>query len=159
MPSLSLSALLRSKIERWLRLSIVDPVAQEFVNILEGTVHKGIFPSVDYLVKSGNYTVDFSTDNRKKIILTGAAIVTLPTPRAVGDVIEVLNVADNTVSVACASKLITDGNAAASSVAFSTASHRIGAHVIAECIDSDGAGALKYIVSIIGGPGVIATIS
>lgn len=159
MPSLSLTALLRSKLERAFRISIVDPVMQELVNILEGTVNKGLFPSVDSLVKSGNYTVDFTTDNRKKIIVTGAATITLPTPRAVGDVIEVINIADNTVAVACASKLITDGNAAASAVTFSTGSHKIGAHVIAECIDTDGAGTLKYAISIISGPGVIATIS
>lgn len=159
MPSLSLSALLRSKLERALRISFGEAIHTEIMRFFEGTDHKGIFPSIDYLVKSGNYTVDFSTDNRKKIIVTGAATITLPTPRAVGDVIEILNIADNTVNVACTGKLITDGNAAAGNIAFSTASHKIGAHVIAECIDTDGAGTLKYIVSIIGGPGVIATIT
>lgn len=159
MPSLSLSALLRGKLERALRIALGDPVMTELLNVLEGVKGTGVFPPVDYLVKSGNYTVDFSTDNRKTIILTGAATVTLPTPTAVGQLIRVVNIADNTVAVACTGKLITDGNAAAGTVTFSTASHKIGAGVIAEVIDTDGAGTLKYMISIIGGPGVVATIS
>lgn len=78
---------------------------------------------------AANYTVD-KEDTGCVLVATAAITITLPTPDATweGAFVEVVNGADNTLTVATQTTdtLVADGDLAADSVAWSTASHKIG---------------------------------
>lgn len=89
--------------------------------------------------KAASYTVDLARNVSGTVFTTegatGAITFTLPTlttPKA-GVFFEFHNVVDQTMTVTAASgKAICDGNAAATSLAASTSSHKIGARIRAE---------------------------
>lgn len=132
---------------RSLRASSTDPDYLDLINRLE---NQGLFPFFNTVVKSGNYTVT-ADDNLTTFQLTGAAVITLLAPGSVPDgfAVRFYNTADNNVSFACAGLLVTDGNAAAGSVACSTSSHKIGSHLMAEKVTIGSTA--KWLISNLGG--------
>lgn len=91
------------------------------------------FPSVDELqavAKTADYTVVNDTDNKKRFTTLGAAGAvnfTLPTTLKRGQAFEFFNEANQNMTVtAPAGKLVAFNNAAATSVALSTAGQKIG---------------------------------
>jgi hypothetical protein len=91
------------------------------------------------IAKAASYTVSMDRDRAGTIFTTrgaaGAITFTLPTLTAAraGTYYEFHNVVDqNMVVTAAAGKAICDGNAAATSLTASTASHKIGARILAE---------------------------
>lgn len=98
--------------------------------------------------KAGSYTVT-PEDNGVLLIATGVATFTLPT-KANGLAFRFLQIADGNLVVAGSSDIVHKGMASASSVTFSTASQRIGSHVLVECMFV-GEGSLKWVVSNLGG--------
>jgi hypothetical protein len=104
--------------------------------------------------KSTNYTIT-ADDNGLMFLATGAATFTLPT-KANGLAYRVVQTADSNLTISGSSDIIHKGNAAASSVAFSTASEKIGSSVLIECVYT-GSSTLKWLVTNLGG--TTATVS
>jgi hypothetical protein len=97
--------------------------------------------------KSSNYTVTAS-DNGLLFLATAAVTSTLPTKEN-GLAFRFVQTADADLVIAGSSDIIAKGNAAASSVTFSTASEKIGSHVLVECIYT-AASTLKWLVTNLG---------
>lgn len=104
--------------------------------------------------KSTNYTLT-AADNGLLFLATGAATFTLPTKQN-GLSYRIAQTADNDLTISGSSDLIHKGSAAASSVAFSTSSQKIGSQVLIECIYT-AASTLKWLVTNLGG--TTATVS
>jgi hypothetical protein len=104
--------------------------------------------------KATNYTIT-AADNGLLSLATAAATFTLPT-KANGLAFRVVQSADANLTISGSSDIIHKGNAGASSVAFSTASERIGSSVLIECVYT-GASTLKWLVTNLGG--TTATVS
>lgn len=104
-------------------------------------VYAKLFSSSRYrfLSKAANYTVT-EADNGVLLTVTAAATITLPAPAThlAGMWLKIINTADTNLTIASgtADTIVTFNDAAADSVAFSTASEKIGAAVEAIC---DGA--------------------
>ena len=98
--------------------------------------------------KGGNYTV-LPADNGLLFLATAAATFTLPTKQN-GLAFRFLQTADANLVIQGASDLVHKGNAGATTVTFSTASEKIGSHVLVECLYT-GTGVLKWLVSNLGG--------
>jgi hypothetical protein len=98
--------------------------------------------------KSANYTVT-STDNGLLFLATAAVTFTLPTKQN-GLAFRFAQTADANLVIQGSADIIAKGNAAANTVTFSTASEKIGSHVLVECIYT-AAGTLKWLLSNIGG--------
>jgi hypothetical protein len=98
--------------------------------------------------KSTSYAVT-AEDNGLLFLATGAATFTLPTKEN-GLAFRFAQTADANLVIAGDADLVHKGNAAADSVTFSTASEKIGSHVLVECLYT-GAGALKWLVTNLGG--------
>lgn len=104
-------------------------------------VDSQLYGMTKIVTKAANYTVvkpsrsggDLSGTQFNAI--TGAVTFTLPDPATVpaGVWYRFVNTVDANMAVSCANKVITDGNAAASSVTYSTSSHKIGGACIAIC--------------------------
>lgn len=100
------------------------------------------------LWKAGNYTL-VADDSGALVILTAAAILTLPA-KAEGLWFRLAQTADANASFAtpaAATDIIGKNLATGVSATFSTASNKIGAQALIECVDIDGAGTLKWIVT------------
>jgi len=104
--------------------------------------------------KSTSYALT-AADSGLLFIVTGAATFTLPT-KANGLTYRITQTADNDLTISGSSDLIHKGNAAASSVAFSTTSQKIGSQVLVECVYASS-GTLKWLISNLGG--TTATVS
>lgn len=137
------TAALIKGLERALRTPVG---AAELIEKLENVA---MFPAFAQLTKAADYTA-VAGDNRKLIVLTAAVTITLPAPVA-GFALRIAQAADANMAVTCTGKLIVDGNSAAGTVTYSTASHKKGSHILVEVVDSDGSGTLKYLVSNLGG--------
>jgi hypothetical protein len=98
--------------------------------------------------KAANYTVT-AADNGLLFLASAAVSFTLPTKQN-GLAFRFFQTANADLTIAGSSDLIHKNSAAASSVAFSTASQKIGSHALVECvyIDTD---TLAWIVSNLGG--------
>lgn len=131
---------------RALRASSTDP---DFIDLIARLENPGTLLGIQSLVKAGNYTVT-ADDNGAVIQLTAAAVVTLPAPSSVPDdfAVRLYQTADANCSFACTSLLVTVGNAAASSAACSTASQKIGSHLMAEKVTIGGTA--KWLITNLG---------
>lgn len=109
-----------------------------------------LFPALGYVYAAADYTVDATNDNRKLLVATAAVNFTLPVTK-LGLAFRFLQTADANLVITATSKLIQDNTLVGSTATFSTGSHKKGSHVSVECIDSDGAGTLKWIVTNLGG--------
>ena len=98
--------------------------------------------------KGGNYTV-VPADNGLLFLATAAATFNLPAKQN-GLAFRFLQTADANLVIQGASDLVHKGNAGATTVTFSTASEKIGSHVLVECL-YPGTGVLKWLVSNLGG--------
>ena len=98
--------------------------------------------------KSTNYTV-LAADNGLLFLATAAATFTLPTKQN-GLAFRFLQTADANLVISGSADIIHKNNAAANTVTFSTASEKIGSHVLVECVYT-AASTLKWIVSNLGG--------
>ena len=98
--------------------------------------------------KTTNYTV-LSTDTGLLFVATAAANFTLPT-KANGLAFRIMQSADANLVITGSADIIHKGNAAANTVTFSTASEKIGSHVLVECIYTADS-TLKWLVSNLGG--------
>jgi hypothetical protein len=98
--------------------------------------------------KSANYTV-LATDNGLLFLATAAVTFTLPTKQN-GLAFRFAQTADSNLVISGSSDLIHKGNAAASTVTFSTASEEIGSQVLVECLYV-GTSTLKWLVTNLGG--------
>jgi hypothetical protein len=98
--------------------------------------------------KSANYTV-VAADNGLLFLATAAVTFTLPTKQN-GLAFRFAQTADANLVVASTGDLVHKGNAAASTVTFSTASEKIGSHVLVECLYV-AEGTLKWLVTNLGG--------
>lgn len=103
--------------------------------------HKGVYR------KSSNYTVTTS-DNGMLLIATAAVNFTLPT-KANGLAFEFLQTADANMVITGSTDIVVIGNAAASTVTYSTANQKIGSRIRVQCIYT-AAGTLKWIVENLG---------
>jgi hypothetical protein len=98
--------------------------------------------------KSANYVVT-PADNGLLFLATAAVAFTLPTKEN-GLAFRFLQTADNDLTITGSADIIHKGNAAATSVVFSTAGQKIGSHVLVECMYV-AADTLKWVVSNLGG--------
>jgi len=98
--------------------------------------------------KDSNYTVKAS-ETGILFIATAAVDFTLPT-KANGLAFRFLQLADADMSIVGSGDILTVGDAVANSVAFSTASEKIGSHVLVECLYV-GTSTLKWLVTNLGG--------
>jgi hypothetical protein len=98
--------------------------------------------------KSADYTLTAS-DNGLLFLATAAVTFTLPTKEN-GLAFRLAQTADANLVLSGAADLIHKGNAAASTVTFSTASEKIGSQVLVECLYT-AAGTLKWLVTNLGG--------
>jgi hypothetical protein len=98
--------------------------------------------------KAANYTV-VAADNGLLFLATAAVTFTLPT-KANGLAFRFLQTADANLVISGSADIIHKGNAAANTVTFSTASEKIGSHVLVECLYT-AAGTLKWLVANLGG--------
>jgi hypothetical protein len=104
--------------------------------------------------KSTNYTLTIA-DNGLMFLVTGAATFTLPTKQN-GLTYRIAQLADSNLTISGSGDLIHKGNAAASSVSFSTENQKIGSQVLIECLYTD-TGSLKWLITNLGG--TTATVS
>lgn len=105
--------------------------------------------------KSASYTV-VAADNGLLFLATAGVTFTLPTKQN-GLAFRFFQTADADLIVTSGgSDIIHKGNAAAGTVAFQTASQKIGSHVLVECLYT-AADTLKWVVSNLGG--TTATVS
>ena len=98
--------------------------------------------------KSADYTVTASDDGLL-LIATAAVNFTLPTKQN-GLSFRFLQTADANLVVTGSNDIVHKGDAAASTVTFSTASEKIGSHVLVECMYT-AASTLLWIVTNLGG--------
>lgn len=98
--------------------------------------------------KSADYTV-VAGDNGLFFLATAAVTFTLPTKEN-GLAFRLAQTADSNLVIQGSGDLIHKGNAAANTVTFSTASEKIGSHVLVECLYT-AAGTLKWLVTNLGG--------
>jgi hypothetical protein len=98
--------------------------------------------------KSANYTVT-SGDNGLLFLATAAVTFTLPTKQN-GLAFRFAQTADANLVIAGSADIVAKGNAAASSVTFSTASEKIGSQVLVECMYV-AAATLKWVLTNLGG--------
>ena len=98
--------------------------------------------------KAGNYTVT-EGDNGLLFLATAAVTFTLPTKQN-GLAFRFAQTADANLVISGTGAIIHKGNASANTVTFSTASEKIGSHVLVECIYT-AAGTLKWLVTNLGG--------
>jgi hypothetical protein len=98
--------------------------------------------------KSSNYTVT-AGDNGLLFLATAAVTFTLPTKQN-GLAFRFAQTADNNLVISGSGDIIAKGNAAASSVTFSTANEKIGSHVLVECLYTN-TGTLKWLLTNLGG--------
>jgi hypothetical protein len=98
--------------------------------------------------KSANYVVT-AADNGLLFLATAAVSFTLPTKQN-GLAFRFFQTANADLTITGSSDIIHKNNAAASSVAFSTASQKIGSHALVECVYTD-TDTLVWIVSNLGG--------
>lgn len=103
-------------------------------------------PALRTLRVTGNTTL-VAADRGTLYLVDGAANMTLPTIK-LGLVYEFFNCADSnmTITSAAGNDMITFNDVAASSVAFTTAGEKAGAHVRVEAVDLNGT--LKWIVKV-----------
>ena len=106
---------------------------------------------VQRISSNTNVTVN---DQGTLFIATAAAVFTLPTA-AHGLSFRFVQTADADMSIS-GTGLVHNGSATATSVAFSTTSHKIGSHALVECVYT-GTSTLKWIVTNLGG--TTATVS
>jgi hypothetical protein len=97
--------------------------------------------------KSSNYTVTAS-DNGLLFLATAAVNFTLPTKQN-GLAFRFVQTADANLVITGSADLIAKGNAAATTVTFSTASEKIGSQVLVECVYV-GTSTLKWLVTNLG---------
>jgi hypothetical protein len=97
--------------------------------------------------KSANYAVT-ATDNGLLFLATAAVTFTLPTKQN-GLAFRFAQTADANLVISGSADIIAKGNAAASTVTFSTANEKIGSHVLVECLYV-AASTLKWLVTNIG---------
>lgn len=97
--------------------------------------------------KSSNYTVS-ANDNGLLFLATAAVAFTLPTKQN-GLAFRFMQTADANLVISGSSDIIAKGNASASTVTFSTASEKIGSHVLVECVYV-GTSTLKWLVTNLG---------
>lgn len=97
--------------------------------------------------KSSNYTV-LATDNGLLFLATAAVTFTLPAKQN-GLAFRFVQTADANLVISGAADIIAKGNAAATTVTFSTANEKIGSHVLVECLYV-AAGTLKWLVTNLG---------
>jgi hypothetical protein len=110
-------------------------------------------PFANVVLKSADYSL-VAADNGKTVVLTGAANITLPVASATVGPYHLANIADNNCAIlapASNDTLISINDAAADSVAFSTASNKIGTFASCFAVDVDGAGTYKWFVTNSGG--------
>lgn len=98
--------------------------------------------------KSANYTVT-EGDNGLLFLADAAVTFTLPT-KANGLAFRFAQTANQNLVISGSADIVHKGNAAASTVTFSTASEKIGSHVLVECLYT-AAGTLKWLVTNLGG--------
>ena len=98
--------------------------------------------------KSANYVVT-AADNGLLFLATAAVSFTLPTKQN-GLAFRFFQTANADLTITGSSDIIHKNNAAASSVAFSTSSQKIGSHALVECVYTD-TDTLAWIVSNLGG--------
>lgn len=98
--------------------------------------------------KAANYTVA-TGDSGKLFVATAAMTFTLPSI-AEGLTFEFLNATDATMVISGAGSILADGNASATTLTFSTASHKIGSRVRVTAIYI-GAASQKWAVENLGG--------
>src|SRR5204863_6723631 len=82
--------------------------------------------------KSSNYTVT-ANDNGLLFLATAAVTFTLPSKQN-GLAFRFVQTADANLVISGSADIIAKGNAAASSVTFSTTNEQIGSHVLVECM-------------------------
>ena len=97
--------------------------------------------------KSTNYAVT-ANDNGLLFLATAAVNFTLPSKQN-GLAFRFLQTADANLVITGSSDIIAKGNAAASTVTFSTASEKIGSHVLVECLYVNTS-TLKWLVTNLG---------
>ena len=97
--------------------------------------------------KSSNYAVTAS-DNGLLFLATAAVTFTLPTKQN-GLAFRFAQTADFNMVISGSADIIAKGNAAANTVTFSTASEKIGSHVLVECIYVNTS-TLKWLVTNLG---------
>jgi len=97
--------------------------------------------------KAANYTVT-AGDNGLLFLATAAVNFTLPSKQN-GLAFRFLQTADANLVITGAADIVAKGNAAATTVTFSTASEKIGSHVLVECVYV-GTSTLKWIVTNLG---------
>lgn len=125
------------------------------------TPHGGLFQNRyrKRQLKAADYTVTAADNGDLFVATTGAVVFTLPT-KALGLCFEFFNTVDanmSIISAGSADDIIADGDAGADTVAFSTASHKIGSHARMTCISIATAGTLAWMFENLGG--TAATIS
>ena len=98
--------------------------------------------------KSANYVVT-AADNGLLFIATAAVAFTLPAKQN-GLAFRFLQIADNDLTITGSGDIVHKGNAAATSVAFSTPSQKIGSQALVECMYTADS-VLKWVVSNLGG--------
>ena len=98
--------------------------------------------------KSANYVVT-AADNGLLFLATAAVSFTLPTKEN-GLAFRFLQTADFDLTIVGNADIVHQGNAAASSVGFTTATQKIGSQALVECMYTAD-GVLKWVVSNLGG--------
>ncbi len=98
--------------------------------------------------KAGSYTV-VAGDNGLLFLATAAATFTLPTKQN-GLAFRFVQTADANLVIQGSGDIVHKNSTTATSVTFSTASEKIGSHVLVECLYT-ATGALKWLVSNLGG--------
>jgi len=88
-------------------------------------------------------------DNGLLFLADATVTFTLPTKQN-GLAFRFAQTANSNLVIAGAGDIVHKGNAAASSVTFSTANEKIGSHVLVECLYT-AAGTLKWLVTNLGG--------
>ncbi len=104
--------------------------------------------------KGAAYTVT-ADDNGKQILVTAAATITLPaiTAALVGLTVDILNIADNTVTVTGGANSIIYGDAGgaySTNLAWSTSNKKMGGHIIVQAVRVDSSGTMKWAVYDLG---------
>ena len=97
--------------------------------------------------KSANYTVTLS-DNGLLFLATAAVTFTLPTKQN-GLAFRFAQTADFNLVISGSADMIAKGNAAATTVTFSTANEKIGSQVLVECLYVNTS-TLKWLVTNLG---------
>lgn len=98
--------------------------------------------------KAADYTVLAADNGTLFVATTGAVNFTLPT-KAAGLSYEFRQSADNNMVITGSTDVATDGNAGATSITYSTGSHKIGSHLRVDCLYVGGA--LKWVAQNRGG--------